>query len=124
MQIRRATLPALLIALALGLAAGLPLLAEEAPDSETCLMCHGPFDKLVEATAGYTWPGGEVVSPHQYVPHDSKTVADCSLCHKAHPLPPTAEDIKAMAAPDPSYCFECHHTKKLSCGTCHPVPAE
>ncbi len=88
---------------------------------DTCLACHGPFDKLVAATSGYTWKSGEAQSPHRYVPHDSKTIAECTNCHRPHPVPPSASDITAMAKPNPQYCYECHHTQTFACGTCHPI---
>ncbi len=88
---------------------------------DACLECHGPFDKLVSATANYNaWQGGEKTSPHRYVPHDSKDIPECSNCHKqAHPLSPTAADISAMPKPNPQWCYTCHHAGVLQCGTCH-----
>ena len=102
-------------------AEGTPPAPEASPGDQTntCLLCHGPFEKLVEATKGYTWPNGDITSPHKYEPHKSKDKIDCINCHKPHPLPPSESDIKAMADPDPSYCYSCHHTGVLSCGTCH-----
>ncbi|MEI6874077.1 MAG: cytochrome c3 family protein [Spirochaetota bacterium] len=87
--------------------------------ADTCLDCHGPFESLVNATKAYKWPSGDLVSPHQYEPHTSKDIIDCTNCHKPHPLPPSESDIKAMADPDPSFCYSCHHTGVLTCGTCH-----
>ena len=52
----------------------------------TCLDCHGPFDKLIKVSANYVAPSGEKISPHRYVPHDSKLekdIPDCSHCHTA-----------------------------------------
>ena len=92
---------------------------------DACLACHGPFDKLVSASANYVWQNGDKQSPHRYVPHastDIKDIPECSNCHKPHPVPPTASDIAAMAKPDPSWCFGCHHTGTLQCGTCHAIP--
>jgi len=92
---------------------------------DACLACHGPFDKLVTASANYVWPNGDKQSPHRYVPHAStnaKDIPECTNCHKPHPVPPTASDIAAMAKPDPSWCFGCHHTGTLQCGTCHAIP--
>jgi len=112
----------LLIAMAL-LGGGL-VIAQQDSTVATCLACHGPFDKLVTATSKFVWTSGEVQSPHRFVPHDSKNIAECTYCHTPHPLPPSASDIAKMANPNPAYCFECHHTKTLTCGTCHPIPAE
>ena len=110
---------ALLLAMAFFVGGLLP--AQTGSTVDTCLMCHGPFDKLVGATSDYAWKSGEVQSPHRYVPHDSKTIAECTYCHKPHPVPPSASDITAMAGPKPDYCYECHHTKTFTCGTCHPI---
>jgi predicted CXXCH cytochrome family protein len=68
------------------------------------------------------WPNGDKQSPHRYVPHDSKNIPACSNCHKPHPVPPSAADIAAMANPNPQWCYTCHHTQVLTCGSCHPVP--
>jgi predicted CXXCH cytochrome family protein len=91
----------------------------------TCLACHGPYDKLMAATATYAgWSNGEVTSPHRYEPHLSKAAKDipeCTNCHRQHPVPPTASDIAALPKPDPSWCYGCHHMRVLQCGTCHPV---
>lgn len=99
-----------------------PTTTTAAVGKDVCLGCHGPFDKLVSATANYVWPNGDKQSPHRYVPHDSTEVLECSNCHKPHPLPPSASDIAAMANPNPKWCYSCHHTGTLTCGTCHPVP--
>jgi predicted CXXCH cytochrome family protein len=88
---------------------------------DKCLACHGPFGKLVATTSDYVWKSGEVQSPHRFVPHDSKAIAECTYCHKPHPVPPSASDIAAMRNPDPAYCYECHHVKNFTCGTCHPI---
>jgi hypothetical protein len=92
---------------------------------KNCLGCHGPFDKLIEATANYVAPTGEKTSPHRYIPHDSKLdkdIPDCTHCHTAHPLSP----LPAKASIDLSkvsveWCYTCHHEKNLrSCKDCHP----
>jgi len=112
---RRALLLAMLL-----LAGGL-LPAQTAPAADACLACHGPFGKLVATTSDYVWKSGEVQSPHRFVPHASKAIAECTYCHKPHPVPPSASDIAAMRNPDPAYCYECHHVKNFTCGTCHPI---
>ena len=89
---------------------------------DLCLGCHGPFDKLVTASANYVWLNGDKKSPHRYVPHESKIIPECSQCHKPHPVPPTASDIAALGKPDPKWCYTCHHAGVLECGTCHEVP--
>ena len=85
---------------------------------DTCLGCHGPFDKLTAATAGYAMPSGEKTSPHRYVPHKSKNIPECSDCHKPHPVPLVSKAGLPKAETD--YCYTCHHQGGLECGTCHP----
>ena len=93
-------------------------IATEAGGSkDACLGCHGPFDKLASATAGYTFPGGEKTSPHRYVPHDSKDIPECSKCHKPHPVPLTSKE--GLAKAKATWCYGCHHARVLQCGTCH-----
>ena len=92
---------------------------------DKCLDCHGPFDKLVAATTNHVAASGEKISPHRYVPHNSKLVKDipdCSHCHAAHSL----SSLPAKGSIDLSkvsveWCFECHHEKTFqSCKDCHP----
>jgi hypothetical protein len=91
-----------------------------------CLSCHGPFDKLIEASAKYVAPSGEKTSPHRYVPHDSKEGKDipvCSHCHTAHPLSPLpAKGSIDLSKVSVQWCYDtCHHEKTLkSCKECHP----
>jgi predicted CXXCH cytochrome family protein len=85
-----------------------------------CLMCHGPFEKIITATADYKMPSGdrEIKSnPHRYVPHDSKDIPECSYCHEPHPVPPTS--AKGLPKPKATWCYGCHHNKILRCGGCH-----
>ena len=91
----------------------------------TCLSCHGPFDKLIEGTGNYIAPSGEKISPHRYVPHDSKKdedVPECTNCHAAHsldPLPTPGSIDKSKL--DVKWCYDsCHHEKNFtSCKECH-----
>lgn len=90
----------------------------EAAGSAYCLKCHGPIEKLQEKTKGFISEWDEAVNPHVFVPHDTKNVADCAECHKAHPIPYTP----GSAGPKPklTYCYSCHHTEELkSCKECH-----
>jgi hypothetical protein len=96
-----------------------------APAGNGCLDCHGPFDKLIEASAKYVAPSGEKTSPHRYVPHDSKLekdIPECGHCHTAHPLSPLpvkgSLDLSKVSV---QWCYEtCHHQKDLkSCKECH-----
>jgi len=85
---------------------------------ETCLECHGPFDKLIAATANYTMPSGEKMSPHRYVPHKSKDIPECSNCHTPHPVPLTSTE--GLPTPKTDYCYTCHHAGVLiECRACH-----
>lgn len=87
-------------------------------DTAYCLKCHGPFEKLIAKTKGYVTQFDEHVNPHQFVPHDSKSVPDCAECHAAHPIPFKAES--APATPELTYCYSCHHTQTFeTCSKCH-----
>ena len=96
-------------------------------DSENeCLRCHGPFDKIIEASANYVAPSGEKTSPHRYVPHDSKKeedIPECSHCHTAHPLDPMpAKGSIDLSKVGVQWCYDtCHHEKDFTpCKKCHP----
>ena len=88
-----------------------------ASSKDTCLGCHGPFDKLTAATADYAMPSGEKTSPHRYVPHKSKNIPECSNCHKPHPVPLASKE--GLPKGETDYCYTCHHQGGLECGTCH-----
>lgn len=94
--------------------------------NDECLTCHGPFDKIIEATAKYVAPSGEKTSPHRYVPHDSKKeedIPECTHCHTAHPLdPPPAHGSIDLSKVGVQWCYDaCHHEKNFtSCKQCHP----
>ena len=89
----------------------------------TCLGCHGPYEKIIAATVDYKMLSGdqEIMSnPHRYVPHnskDAKNIPECSNCHKPHPVPLTSKE--GMPKPNTKLCYGCHHAKVLQCGTCH-----
>ena len=97
-----------------------------AADSKECLTCHGPFDKLAEASAKYVAPSGEKGSPHRFVPHDSKKEGDipeCANCHKAHPVDPLpAKGSIDLSKVNVQWCYDtCHHEKNFEpCKKCHP----
>ena len=92
---------------------------------DTCLTCHGPFDKIVAGSTNYTAPSGEKISPHRYVPHDSKKVEDipeCTNCHVAHSLdPPPGPGSVDLSKVGVQWCYSaCHHEKNFtSCKECH-----
>jgi hypothetical protein len=125
----RASARLLLLGTALGVI--FPTLSEavvslqDNPAVDVCLKCHGPFEKLIERTARFVAPSGETISPHRYVPHDSKEASalpHCDNCHKAHPVPPAVSDVAALPKPNVEWCYsKCHHTKDFTpCKTCHP----
>ena len=97
--------------------------------AEACLDCHGPFEKITEATADWKAPSGERTSPHRYVPHDAKQASDipeCRNCHAAHTIspPPAAGsiDLKKLSV---DWCYTtCHHEKNFTpCKECHKTAA-
>ncbi|MDA8125613.1 MAG: cytochrome c3 family protein [Deltaproteobacteria bacterium] len=122
---KRNIVRALFLVLAFSLSAAFSS-AQTAPGTKdttkTCLSCHGPYDKLRAAGSNYVWPKGEKHSPHMYVRHNTKDIPECINCHKVHAMPPTPAGTAAMGKANPEYCFTCHHTKELTCGTCHEAP--
>ena len=95
------------------------------PSKAQCLGCHGPFEKLTAVTDKYTAPSGEKISPHRFVPHDSKKdedVPECTNCHTAHALDPLPTHGSVdLSKVDVKWCYEsCHHEKNFtSCKECH-----
>jgi hypothetical protein len=97
---------------------------DTAASKQACLNCHGPFDKLASATAGYVAPSGEKITAHRFVPHDSKEakgIPECTNCHQPHPAEPTASDLAALAKPEVQWCYAtCHHKNNFEpCKDCH-----
>jgi hypothetical protein len=111
-----------------GAVASAPTQSDAAPTGagkEACLKCHGPFDKLADATAKYVAPSGETTTPHRYVPHkgeEPRNPPECGNCHRTHPVPPAESDLAALVKPKVDWCYtKCHHTKDFTpCKTCHP----
>lgn len=94
-----------------------------AASKETCLSCHGLFDKIA-ASPNYQAPSGEKISPHRYVPHavrDAKAIPECSNCHEPHPVPPTTSGLAALPKPEVQWCYTaCHHKNTFQlCKDCH-----
>ncbi len=95
--------------------------------SDFCLACHGPYDKVVKASANYIIPdrSGSTVNPHTTIdmsaskPHASgKGVPECTNCHKPHPQPLVSTKDVAIANGD--FCFSCHHQRNFTpCSECH-----
>ncbi len=98
--------------------------------NDVCLGCHGPYDKVVKATANYAIQdgSGSVVNPHTTVdmsakkPHTTgKGVPQCTNCHKPHPQPLVSS--KDVAKANVEYCFSCHHQRNfMLCSQCHNRP--
>ena len=97
-----------------------------ADSRDECLGCHGPFNKIIQASSEYVAPSGEKTSPHRYMPHDStkdQDIPECSHCHAAHPLDPLPSpgsiDLSKISV---EWCYTaCHHENSFtSCKECHP----
>ena len=74
-----------------------------------CLKCHVSYAALIALTADSTafmTPTGEAINPHDT--HLGE--ADCNKCHRIQ-----------EKSPGIMYCYLCHHTGDLECGTCHSV---
>ncbi len=95
--------------------------AEDSDVAEKCLACHGPYDKLAEATSDYVAESGETVTPHMYVPHAEKQdIPACTECHVPHEIP--LDDKTEVVKPDNlNYCYQsCHHMRNFqTCSSCH-----
>lgn len=90
-------------------------------DKTMCLACHGSFDDIAAATADYTAPSGETVTPHQYVPHqENPEIPECTECHKPHPIPLESKD-QVVKPKKIDWCYaSCHHMNNLmACSGCH-----
>ena len=98
---------------------------ENGASKAKCLGCHGPFEKMTGVTDKYIAPSGEKISPHRFVPHDSKKdedVPECTNCHTAHPLNPLpVHGSVDLSKVNVKWCYEtCHHEKNFtSCKECH-----
>lgn len=55
-----------------------PTQGVSAVPAETCLSCHGSYEKVAERTAGI----GEDLNPHDNFHYDMQL--DCTTCHKSH----------------------------------------
>lgn len=68
---------------------------EKAPTTENCLQCHGPLEKLIEATAP---KAVDPAVPESHAnPHKSHLgPLDCTKCHRTH-------------SPSVFACAECHN---------------
>jgi hypothetical protein len=113
---------ALLFGMLAGAAAEVPRMGIETKGvAKTCLACHGSYDKIREATSNFKAASGEIITPHQYIPHNEKTdIPDCTECHTAHPVP--LEDKSKVVLPkNLDWCYSaCHHLSNFTpCGQCH-----
>jgi hypothetical protein len=94
---------------------------EKKASATTCLGCHGSYDKIAEATAGFKASSGETVTPHQYVPHaEKKEIPECIECHLPHPIP-LEDKSKVIKPTNVDWCYSsCHHASNLKpCKDCH-----
>ena len=83
---------------------------------DSCLKCHGPYDKLVSAKPSYTTESKEIINPHVYDPHDkrdSKNIPDCTNCHQPHAMDTKSAEMKSVSKPDVKWCYSCHHTNNF-----------
>jgi len=88
-----------------------------------CLACHGgSFEKLASQKPAYKASSGEIVNPHQYIPHNEKkpeNVPNCTDCHSTHPIPPK-EKIDLSKVNVDSCFLSCHHQQNFEpCNNCH-----
>jgi predicted CXXCH cytochrome family protein len=92
-------------------------------DKNSCLNCHGPFDKLVSAKPAFKAESKETINPHVYVPHDKKepkNTPDCTNCHSLHSMDTKSAAMKNIPKADVKWCYSCHHTNNFeSCKKCH-----
>jgi hypothetical protein len=97
--------------------------------SATCLACHGPYAKVVAASAGYKTSDGKSVNPHTTVDQSKPKVSahlpgtgappECFMCHEPHPL--VAAPVVDLSTVTVKYCFVlCHHERDFRpCKECH-----
>jgi hypothetical protein len=94
--------------------------------SDVCLGCHGPYDKVVKASASYKTEKGEAVNPHTTVEDkqlhahlSGKGLVECSKCHKTHANPVVS--VKDVFKANVNWCYlNCHHQDNFTpCGACH-----
>ena len=95
--------------------------------SDSCLSCHGPYEKVVQASANYTIQdgSGSKVNPHTMIDISSskrhntgKGVPECANCHKPHPLPMASS--KDVPKANVEFCYSCHHQRNfIPCSQCH-----
>jgi len=96
-----------------------PVAQSDGEDGENdCLSCHGPFEQLASAQPNFAVSESSKINPHRYVPHDSKEIPDCTVCHETHPVPP-AEPVKKPTSV--GWCYNtCHHLYDFTaCTECH-----
>jgi len=86
-----------------------------------CLICHGPFEEIMALNVEAVAEDGNTTNPHVFVPHDSKEILECALCHQPHSLPEPADQMDA-APVNLEACYECHHIRNFTdCHQCHPI---
>ena len=90
--------------------------------AQKCLVCHGSYDKIAEATKDFKASSGETTTPHRYIPHEAKpeNIPECTECHTPHAQP--LKDVSTVIKPkNVDWCYTvCHHQQNLQpCKNCH-----
>jgi hypothetical protein len=89
-------------------------------NKDQCLMCHGPFDKIIEKNIKFKFSEEETINPHRYIPHDGQEAPECTECHTPHKIP--LEDKSTVVRPNNvEFCLaSCHHMRNFQpCTACH-----
>lgn len=84
-------------------------------ESDTCLSCHGSWQKLAEKTSGLTVltdEEGTTVNPHELPAAHVDEKLNCIDCHTVH-------EESDIAQKSEDSCISCHHKNVYACGTCH-----
>jgi hypothetical protein len=87
---------------------------------DQCLMCHGPFEKVIEKNVKFKFSEEETINPHRYIPHDSQEAPECTECHTPHTIP--LQDKSTVVKPNNvEFCLaSCHHMRNFQpCTACH-----
>jgi len=90
--------------------------------AQKCLVCHGSYDKIAEATKDFKASSGETTTPHRYIPHEAnpENIPECTECHTPHAQP--LKDVSTVIKPkNVDWCYTvCHHQQNLQpCKNCH-----
>jgi hypothetical protein len=86
-----------------------PVIGVTKYSNSVCFTCHGSYAALIELTKdskAFLAPDGTAINPHNT--HEGEL--ECYNCHQIH-----------QKSPGVTYCYGCHHTGDLECGTCHVI---